>query len=88
MLRSTSANRVSLGIDSSSVITVTVINLGNAEVSGSLTVSGQDTGLLVSTWVRLADGVETDAYTPGALRACHVQPELDVKHGEIRIADC
>ena len=58
-----SESRVSLGIDSSSVITVTVLNLGNAEISGSLTVSGQDTGLLVPTWVRLADGVETDAYT-------------------------
>ena len=60
--------RLSLGFDSSSSTILTVENLGNAEVSGTLTDSGEDTGLVVVTFTRMSDDVETKAYTltPGS----------------------
>ena len=42
--------------------------LANAEVTGTLDVLGQDTGVLLLEWVRLADGEATSDYalTPGS----------------------
>lgn len=59
---------VSLGVDSSTSTVLTVQNLANAEVSGTLDVLGQDTGVLLLEWVRLSDQSATSDYTltPGS----------------------
>ena len=60
--------RLSLGVDSSTTTILTVQNLGNAEVTGTLDAFGQDTGLVVLVWERLSDGEATTDYalTPGS----------------------
>ncbi len=60
--------RLSLGVDSSTSTVLTVENLGNAEVTGTLDAFGQDTGLLVLEWVRMSDNQATTDYTltPGS----------------------
>jgi uncharacterized membrane protein len=60
--------RLSLGIDSSTSTVLTVENLGNAEVSGTLDAFGKDTGLVVLEWVRMSDDQVTTDYTltPGS----------------------
>ena len=55
--------RVSLGVDSSTTTVVTVENLGNAEVYGTLNGDGQDTGLVLFNWVRMSDNLSTGNYT-------------------------
>ncbi len=55
--------RLSLGIDSSTSTVLTVSNLGNAEVSGTLDAFGQDTGLVVMDWKRMSDDVATSDFT-------------------------
>jgi len=58
--------RLKLGMDSSTSTVVTVENFGNAEVTGSLDVYGQDTGLFLVEWLRLADDAPSSAYTLSA----------------------
>lgn len=60
--------RLSLGVDSSTSTILTVQNLGNAEVSGTLDAFGRDTGLMVLEWVRMSDDQATTDYTltPGS----------------------
>ena len=60
--------RVSLGVDSSTSTILTVQNLGNAQVTGTLDAFGQDTGLVVLEWVRMSDDQVTTDYTltPGS----------------------
>ena len=55
--------KISLGVDSSTTTVLTVQNLGNAEVSGTLDTSGQDTGLILVNWTRMSDNVETTDFT-------------------------
>ena len=58
--------RLTLGMDSSTSTIVTVENFGNAEVTGSLEVYGEDTGLFLFEWLRLADDAPSSAYTLSA----------------------
>ena len=58
-----SEGQVSLGVDSSTSVVFTVTNLGNAELSGTLDTSGEDTGLVVFEWQRMSDDVATSDYT-------------------------
>lgn len=58
--------RLSLGVDSSTSTVVTVENFGNAEVTGSLEVYGEDTGLFLFEWLRLNDETESNDYTLSA----------------------
>ena len=60
--------QLTFGVDSSTTTVLTVQNLANAEVTGTLDVLGQDTGVLLLEWVRLADGEATSDYalTPGS----------------------
>ena len=62
------AAQLTFGVDSSTTTVLTVQNLANAEVTGTLDVLGQDTGVLLLEWVRLADGEATSDYalTPGS----------------------
>ncbi|MBR69127.1 MAG: hypothetical protein CMA86_06425 [Euryarchaeota archaeon] len=53
---------LSLGVDSSTSTVLTVQNLANADITGSLSVLGQDTGVLLLEWVRLSDGEVTSDY--------------------------
>lgn len=55
--------KVSLGVDSSTTTVVTVQNLGNTEVSGTLDVLGKDGGLVLLEWLRLSDQEMTNDYT-------------------------
>ena len=59
---------LSLGVDSSSSTVLKVQNLANAEVSGSLEVLGEETGLLLFEWTRLSDQASTNSFTlsPGS----------------------
>ena len=54
---------LSLGVDSSTTTILTVQNLGNAQVSGTLDAFGQDTGLVVLEWQRMSDDQVTTDYT-------------------------
>ncbi len=60
--------RVSLGVDSSTTTVLTVSNLGNAELSGTLGTRGEDTGLVILEWKRMSDDTATNGYTltPGS----------------------
>ena len=58
--------RLSLGVDSSTSTIVTVENSGNAEVTGSLEVYGEDTGLFLFEWLRLSDDIASNSYTLSA----------------------
>ena len=62
------STQISLGFDSSTSVVLSLQNLANTEVTGSLQVLGEDTGLLVLTWLRLSDSVATNQYTlsPGS----------------------
>ena len=42
---------------------VTVSNLGNADVEGTLDVYGKDTGLIVLEWLRMSDDALTSDFT-------------------------
>ncbi len=55
--------KVSLGVDSSTTTVVTLQNLGNTEVTGTLDVVGEDMGLILLEWIRLADQEATNDYT-------------------------
>ncbi len=55
--------RISLGVDSSTTTVMTVSNLGNAEVSGTLDAFGKDTGLVILEWKRMNDDTATSDYT-------------------------
>ena len=55
--------RLSLGVDSSTSTVLTVSNLGNAEVSGTLDAFGQNTGLIVLDWKRMNDDTATNDFT-------------------------
>ena len=59
---------LSLGVDSSSSTVLRVQNLANAEVSGTLEILGEETGVLLFEWVRLSDQTATNAFTlsPGS----------------------
>ena len=63
-----SDGRLTLGADSSTTTLLTVQNLGNAEVSGTLDAYGQDTGLVVLEWTRMSDDASTTDYllSPGS----------------------
>ncbi|MGB1765855.1 MAG: hypothetical protein ACPHJE_00590, partial [Poseidonia sp.] len=63
-----SDGRLTLGADSSTTTLLTVQNLANAEVSGTLNAYGQDTGLVVLEWTRMSDDASTPDYTlsPGS----------------------
>ena len=63
-----SDGRLSLDFDSSTSTIVTVQNLGNAEVSGTLVNYGENSGLALLQWVRLSDDVASQDYTltPGS----------------------
>ena len=63
-----SDGRLTLGADSSTTTLLTVQNLANAEVSGTLNAYGQDTGLVVLEWIRMSDDASTTDYTlsPGS----------------------
>ena len=54
---SVSEGQVSLGVDSSTSVILTVSNLGNAEVSGTLDAYGRNTGLVLLEWQRMSDDV-------------------------------
>lgn len=56
-------SKISLGVDSSTSTVLTVQNLANTDVSGTLDVLGQDTGVLILEWVRLADQTATQEYS-------------------------
>ena len=58
-----SEGRASLGVDSSTSVVVTVSNLGNADVEGTLDVYGKDTGLIVLEWLRMSDDAPTSDFT-------------------------
>ena len=49
--------RLSMGVDSSASTILTITNLGNADLTGSLDDYGNETGLLVVDWVRMSDDV-------------------------------
>ena len=49
--------RLSMGVDSSASTILTITNLGNADLTGSLYDYGNETGLLVVDWVRMSDDV-------------------------------
>ena len=55
--------QISLGVDSSTTTVLTVQNLGNAEVTGTLDTFGEDTGLILVNWTRMSDNVETTKFT-------------------------
>ncbi len=55
--------RLSLGVDSSSSTVLKVRNLANAEVTGSLEILGEETGVLLVEWTRLSDQTSTNAFT-------------------------
>lgn len=55
--------RLSLGVDSSTSTVLTVSNLGNAEVSGTLDAFGKDTGLVIIEWTRMSDDTATSDFT-------------------------
>jgi hypothetical protein len=55
--------RLSLGVDSSTSTVLTVSNLGNAEVSGTLNAYGKDTGLVIIEWTRMSDDTATSDFT-------------------------
>ena len=55
--------KVSLGVDSSTTTVVTVQNLGNTEVTGTLDIVGEDMGLVLLEWMRLTDQEVTKDYT-------------------------
>jgi uncharacterized membrane protein len=57
------ASQISLGVDSSTSTVLTVQNLANTDVSGTLDVLGQDTGVLILEWVRLSDQTATQEYS-------------------------
>jgi len=59
---------LSLGVDSSSSAVLKVQNLANAEVSGSLEILGEETGVLLFEWTRLSDQASTNTFTlsPGS----------------------
>lgn len=58
--------RLNLGVDSSTSTIVSVENTGNAEVTGSLEVYGEDTGLFLFEWLRLNDEAVSSDYTLSA----------------------
>jgi len=58
-----SEGAVSLGVDSSTSLVLTVTNLGNAEATGTLDAYGEDTGLMLLEWQRMSDDVATSDYT-------------------------
>ncbi len=59
---------ISLRMDSATSTVLTVQNLANTDVTGTLDVLGQDTGVLLLDWVRLSDQTTTSDYTltPGS----------------------
>ena len=59
---------LTLGVDSSSSAVLSVTNLANAEVVGTLEVLGEETGVLILEWTRLSDQVSTNGFTlaPGS----------------------
>ena len=60
--------KASLGVDSSTSVVLTIENMANTEVTGSLDILGQDTGLLLVEWLRMSDQAATNQYTltPGS----------------------
>ena len=58
-----SEGRASLGVDSSTSVVLTVSNLGNAEVEGTLDAHGTDTGLVVLEWLRMSDDAATSDFS-------------------------
>ncbi|MGB1233851.1 MAG: hypothetical protein ACPHF0_06770, partial [Poseidonia sp.] len=60
---SVSEGQVSLGVDSSTSVILTVSNLGNAEVSGTLDAYGRNTGLVLLEWQRMNDEVVTSDFS-------------------------
>ncbi|MGB1865030.1 MAG: hypothetical protein ACPHQC_02145 [Poseidonia sp.] len=54
---------ISLGVDSSTTTVLTVQNLGNTEVTGTLDAVGKDMGLVLLEWMRLSDQEATADYT-------------------------
>ncbi|MEL0182095.1 MAG: hypothetical protein VW872_03420, partial [Candidatus Poseidoniales archaeon] len=58
-----SEGQVSLGVDSSTSVILTVSNLGNAEVSGTLDAYGRNTGLVLLEWQRMSDDVVTSDFS-------------------------
>jgi hypothetical protein len=60
---SLSEGQVSLGVDSSTSVILTVSNLGNAEVSGTLDAYGRNTGLVLLEWQRMSDDVATSDFS-------------------------
>ena len=60
---SVSEGQVSLGVDSSTSVILTVSNLGNAEVSGTLDAYGRNTGLVLLEWQRMSDDVVTSDFS-------------------------
>ena len=60
---SLSQGQVSLGVDSSTSVILTVSNLGNAEVSGTLDAYGRNTGLVLLEWQRMSDDVVTSDFS-------------------------
>ena len=60
--------KASLGVDSSTSVVLTIENMANTEVTGSLSILGQDEGLLLVNWVRMSDQAATNQYTltPGS----------------------
>lgn len=59
---------ISLRMDSATSTVLTVQNLANTDVSGTLDVLGQDTGVLLLDWLRLSDQTATSDFTltPGS----------------------
>ena len=60
--------KASLGVDSATSVVLTIENMANTEVTGSLNVLGEDTGLLLIEWLRMSDQTTTNQYTlsPGS----------------------
>lgn len=57
---------LALGVDSSSSVVLKVQNLANAEVTGSLEILGEETGVLLFEWTRLSDQAPTNTFTLSA----------------------
>ncbi len=78
-------SKISLGVDSSTSTVLTVENLANTDVTGTLDVMGQDTGVLILEWVRLSDQTATQEYTLTA--GSTVEFKLTVISNTARTAD-
>ncbi len=79
------AATLTLGVDSFSSTTVVVENLANTEISGSLDVLGQDTGLMLISWQRQTDQSSTSDYVLSS--GSRVEFKLTVTSNTARAGD-